>query len=283
MRLGEALRKGARYLKDHRIPNPRLDAELMLASTLGRARTFVLAHPEAELTPAQEARFRSWLARRAEHYPLQYLRGVQEFYGREFLVTPDVLIPRPETELLVETALELAAGMRGDTLQVCDVGTGSGCIAITLALEDPRIGVVAIDLSGRALQVARRNAGRLECDSVAFLHCDVLTGLRSRPRFDFLISNPPYVSRKDRGVLDPAVERHEPHQALFAGDDGLAFYKKLFDQAGRVLRPGAPLILEVGYGLRDEVAALARGTGWSCQAVHDDLAGIPRCAVFEAP
>ena len=283
MTVKEAVQFAEVYLAERAIQLPRQDAELLVASVLQRDRAFLYGHPERELLSAQECLFYLWLTKRGAHYPLQYLRGKQEFYGREFIVRPGVFIPRPETELLVETGITLLQGKSDDRLRVADVGTGSGCIAITLACEDPRVALTAIDASPQALELARQNTEVHRCcDRVEFFRGDTLSPAIDRHSyFDLILCNPPYVSWRDHHLVELSVKRYEPSQAVFAGDSGLEVYKKVFRQGRSALHPQGALVLELGHECKNDVTELGRLEGWALSRVRVDLAGIDRCAVFQ--
>ena len=254
----------------------------MLGSILGRPRAYLLAHPELRLVPGQVARWASWLQKRGAHYPIQYLLGNQEFYGRSFAVGPGVLIPRPETELLVDVCLEWLDGMAQRNPRVLDVGTGSGAIAVTLAAERQRVRVTATDISQRALVVAKKNAARHGCESrVEFLEGRALSAQSGwTGRWDLVVANPPYVATADRGSVDRAVAAYEPCEAVFAGRDGMEMYKALLEGCPSVLEPSGPLVLEIGAGAKERVGRLARRWGWRDVETRKDLAGIERCLVL---
>jgi release factor glutamine methyltransferase len=253
---------------------PRRDAELLLLHILKRDRAFLLTHPDAELTPAQVDQYEKWLQRRAAYEPIQYILGEQEFYGLRFEVTRDVLIPRPETEHLVEALL--ARAPHDQPLRIADIGTGSGAIAVALAHSLPRAEVTAIDISEAALAVAQRNA---EAHGVAarvrFLRSDLLSAVAGE-QFDAVVSNPPYVAEVDWGTLEPQVVDYEPASALFAGPTGLDVYERLIPQAQTALKPGGWLLMEIGQGQRAALAQLL--SGWDDVNFIDDLQGIPRVA-----
>lgn len=280
--MADAVRQGTSCFKRNRIRSPRLDAELMLGTILGRSRAYLLAHPELPLDAAQAARWTSWLRKRAGHYPIQYLVGNQEFYGRGFAVGPGVLIPRPETELLVDVCLERLDARALPNPRVLDVGTGSGAVAVTLAAERPRLRVTATDISRRALAVAERNAARHGCESrIEFLAGPGLAPLEGRPgRWDLVVSNPPYVPTADRGRVDRSVAAYEPGAAVFAGPDGLEMYETLLKGCPSVMAPASPLVLELDAGARRRVCRLARRWSWRDVEVRRDLAGIERCLVL---
>ncbi len=279
----EAVLRGTELLAGHGLKTPRPDAQLLVLKSTGKDLAFLLTHPDWKLTAEQRKRLEEWLDQRKEHYPIQYLVGSQEFFGRLFQVDSSVLIPRPETELIVETCLELVRTLGEGSVQAVDVGTGSGCIAVTLACEEPRIRVTAVDISEAALDVARENARRLGClERVEFLRGDVLGPLEASGRkFDLIVSNPPYVDDGSAEV-EYSVKTFEPREAVFAGPTGLEIYTKIFRSSQRLLgRPGW-LVLEMGYGIADRVTELAGREGWRLVEIRKDLAGIPRCAVFEA-
>jgi release factor glutamine methyltransferase len=255
----------------------RRDAELLLLSATKLERAALLTHPERALNADELARYRQHIARRAQQEPVQYITGAQEFYGRPFLVTPAVLIPRPETEHLVEAALAVTP----PPLHILDVGTGSGILAITLALELPQARVKATDLSTDALQVAQQNAAALAAaERIRFLASDLLARIEGE-RFDCIVSNPPYVP--DGELLEPQVASFEPAAALYAGADGLAVYRRLIPAAAAALEPGGALLLEIGHGQREAVRALLTDSGFRNIRFRDDLQHIPRIAIAQAP
>jgi release factor glutamine methyltransferase len=258
---------------------PRLTAEVLLAHVLGWDRARVIAHLHDPLAAAARKRFRALVGRRAAGEPLQYLTGQQEFYGLLFRVTPAVLIPRPETEILVERALALARP-RGAPVRFADVGTGSGCIAIAVARELPCATGCATDISAGALAVARENALRLGVRGrVAFVRGDLLACFPARPVFDLILSNPPYVAGTDLAGLPGLVRDHEPHTALLGGESGLEMYRRLILQAAARLANAGHLLLEVGDGQARAVASLIRQAGLVLEEIVEDLQGIPRCLV----
>ena len=268
MTIQTALTQGARLLEDDSIAAPRLTAEVLLMHALHRDRAYLYAHSSDELTELAWIHYGRYLHERLKGKPTQYITGHQEFYGRDFCVTRDVLIPRPETEHLVEAAL---ARFQPSHV-VVDAGTGSGAIAVTLAIES-KARVFATDISAAALCVARSNARRLGA-SIGFVGGDLLAGLRDRS-IDVLVSNPPYVPATDHAGLQREVRDWEPHVALFAGPTGLEIYERLIADAARVLRPGGWLLVELGYNSLDPVRAMLE-SGWSDLAVMHDLAGFPR-------
>lgn len=255
----------------------RRDAEMLLLHVAGVTRTELLTYPDRPVTDEQSSAYEAALARRSRHEPIQYIIGTQEFYGRPFTVSPAVLIPRPETEHLVEAALALQPQPR----RVLDVGTGSGILAITLALELPRAELVAVDLSRAALEVAQGNAQALGAERIRFVESDLLTALEQGELFDCIVSNPPYVAETE--ILEPQVQDYEPWSALFAGPDGLAIYRRLIPEAVAYLNPGGHLLLEIGHGQQNAVAALCETAGFSATRFVADLQGIPRVAIAQRP
>jgi len=276
--VGEALRAAAQRLRVSGSRSPRLDAELLLAAALGVDRTELFRAPERELGGGEAERFASYLRRREAREPVAYIRGRRAFRTIELDVTPAVLIPRPETETLVDVALEaLAAGGAAEPL-VLDIGTGSGCIALALAAEEPFVRVVAVDVDPAAAEVALGNASRLGLDGrVEVLVSDLCAGLPPGQRYDLIVSNPPYVAAAEYERLEPNVREYEPRLALHAGADGLDVYRRLIPAAAERLRPGGALAVEVGAGQAAAVAALFAATGaFAPAAEHADLAGIAR-------
>ena len=261
--------------------------------TLGRDRAWIYAHPEYLVDSPSRERYLSLIAQRASGVPTQYLTGHQEFWGLDFEVTPGVLIPRPETEHLIEVALQRLGVTDGDTqrrttrFRIADVGTGSGCIAIALAHELSAAHIAATDISAAALEVAIRNAARhtvseridfSECNLLdAFYHQSPATSHQSPP-FDLIASNPPYIGRRDAATLPREVRDHEPQEALFGGDTGTELYAPLIEQASALLKPGGIVVLELGHDSADHVAHLLDGARWSGIEITNDLAGIPRVA-----
>lgn len=276
MTIREALAEATLYI-------PRRDAELLLAHAAARARSWLLAYPDAQLEPALAATFHALVRRRDAGEPLQHLTGTQEFFGLPLAVSRDVLIPRPETEHLVEAVLHWARTQPAPRLRLADVGTGSGAIALALATHLPEAEILALDLSPAALAIARANAQRIELTGrVRFLESDLLAALRAvELPLDAVVSNPPYVAVADAPALQPEVRDHEPALALFAGPEGLAVYRRLIPEAHAALRPGGLLAMEFGFGQRDALAALL--TGWNNLRFLDDYAGIPRVALATRP
>jgi len=289
---------------------------------LGRDRTWIYSHPEEEISSAEADRYFALIARRAEGEPTQHLTGKQEFWGLEFGVTPDVLIPRPETEHLIEAALdrlavrELRAGRKqtltGESLQIADIGTGSGCIAIALAKELPGATIYATDISSAALAVAQRNAARHSVSArihfiqsnlldqvfvVGAQHAAPLLGKDAlhespitnheparrggSPSFDLIVSNPPYVGRREAATLPREVRDHEPEVALYGGEEGYEVYSALIAQTSQRLKPGGILVLELGETSLPAVQPLLDAQTWTNVGITNDLAGIPRVIAAE--
>jgi release factor glutamine methyltransferase len=306
-----ALKEGMAQLRAAQIPSHTLAAELLLMHALECDRAWIYGHPEESLDPDAAEKFRALIARRVAGEPVQYLTGKQEFWGLEFEVTPAVLIPRPETEHVMEVALarlgergikiHMDTGAPRETLRVADVGTGSGCLAVALAWELPHAEVVATDISEPALEVARRNAARHGvADRIHFLQGDLLTGLenidpssiglqhavpaatQNGPLYDLIVSNPPYIARNEAGQLQREVRDHEPHAALFGGPAGTEMYQRLIDQARDLLRDRGILVLELGYDSAEHVRGIFDAQpAWTKVAITMDLAGISRVLTAE--
>jgi release factor glutamine methyltransferase len=269
----EALRSSAERLELHHVSNSRLTAELLLAHVLSVRREYLYAHDDRILTTEESQALEDRLYDRIGGVPLQYIVGRQEFFGRYFNVNPAVLIPRPETEYIVEAVLERAS--RNQPLHILDVGTGSGCIAVTLALELPQAAVVAADISPDALLVAASNADQLRAP-VELICMDIMDAISSR--FDFIVSNPPYVRRDEITRLQREVREHEPHVALFSPEDELAIYRRLVGDAEEMLERDGSLIMEIGLGMDERVLGLF-GPRWEKQPTKTDLQGIPRTVI----
>ena len=274
MTLRECQREAIESLRTHHVQAPELTASLLLGHVIGRTRAWLIAHSEDCLDEAACERFARLVEERCDGVPTQYLRGTQEFYQLEFQVTPDVLIPRPETEHLVEAALQRI----GQGHKVLDLGTGSGAVAVALALNSPEATVTATDVSLEALRIARENALRLGCE-LRLCQGNVVSQFADG-RFDIVVSNPPYVPLRDACGLQREL-RHEPSVALFGGEDGLEVTRRLVRDAPRVLKPGGWLLVEIGFGMRDAVDGLLRGPEWTPPEFLPDLAGIDRVAAVQ--
>ena len=277
--IAEATAAAAEALRAGGLTEARREAGTLVSFAARRDRTFLLTHPEARLTEDELARLRDAVARRAAGEPLQYITGRQEFYGLDFEVNSDVLIPRPETELLVETALELLRDTPDPRL--CDVGTGSGCVAVSLLHALPRARACALDISPAALRVAARNAAAhgvgARLTALVSDCFDALSGDRpDAPRFHLVVSNPPYVAERDLGGLQREVREHEPRVALTPGGDGLSVVRRLITEAPDHLLPGGHLLIEIGYDQHERVRQLVNPSVWTLLDIHRDLQGIPR-------
>jgi release factor glutamine methyltransferase len=305
------LRQGIEQLRAAQVPSFTLAAELLLLHVANRERTWLYAHPEEILPVETTEKYFALLQRRAKGEPTQHLTGKQEFWGLEFEVNPNVLIPRPETEHLVEVALdrlavhELQAGRSaakviGEGLTIVDVGTGSGCIAIALAKELPAATIYATDISPAALEVAQSNAKRLGFSNrIHFVKSNLLDAFHlgaqhAEPHLgkvtaisplathhspllsDLIISNPPYIGRQEAESLAIEVREHEPATALYGGEEGYELYGRLIPQAAQFLKPNGLLILELGHNSVPAVEPLLDAANWNRIAVTNDLAGIPR-------
>jgi len=275
-----ALRDAMARMSSAGVPSHALAAELLLMHVMGRDRAWLYAHPEAPLEAEDARRYLELVTQRAAGTPTQYLTGKQEFWGLEFEVSPAVLIPRPETEHIIEVAVErLGKGHASASLRIADVGTGSGCIAVALAHEFPHAEIFATDISIAALAVAARNAARHNvAEHIHFRECNLLGAFASeRGTFDMIVSNPPYVARSEEAQLQREVREHEPREALFCGLTGTEIYTPLISQAAELLRSGGLLVLEIGYGALDRVRPLfSDSSAWTEIHVANDLAGIPR-------
>jgi release factor glutamine methyltransferase len=259
-----------------------MNAELLLMFTLGCDRAYVYAHPEREISTEEQSRYELAVAERARGVPAQYITGHQEFWGMDFMVMPAVLIPRPETEHVVETVLQLAREPGEDArppsrqLRVVDVGTGSGCIALALAKELPQAEIHATDTSGEALEIARANAARHQLENrVHFHETDLLQGLGA-DAFDLVVSNPPYVGESEEDQVQLEVRKFEPRNAVFAGPTGLEVIERLIPQARRVLKAGGWLVMEISGTIAEGVKHLLGD--WDDIRISNDLQGIPRVA-----
>jgi release factor glutamine methyltransferase len=301
MDIRTALRTGIARLRDAQVASYTFAAELLLLHVLQRDRAWLYAHPEESMNPADVDAFQSLLARRANGEPTQHLTGKQEFWSLEFEVTPDVLIPRPETEHLIEVALdrlalrELRDGRpqktTGDGFLIADIGTGSGCIAVALSKELPLATIYATDISAAALAVARRNAHRHSvADRIHFLESDLSQPLPQSAlrqinsgvsNFDLLVSNPPYIPRRDAHTLAPEVRDHEPAIALYGGEEGYELYASLVALAAQHLKPGGVFVAELGHDSLPAVQPLLDSNHWTSVGVTNDLAGIPRVIAAE--
>ncbi len=272
MQLRQALSAAIEHLTEHAIGSPRMNAETLLMFVLNTDRAYLYAHPERELSADEKARYDEAIAERSTGKPAQYITGHQEFWGMDLIVSAAVLIPRPETEHVVETVRELARMKQAP--RIVDVGTGSGCIALALAAELPWARVEAVDISPAALEVARANAARLQLDHrIVFQQRDLLAGAPGEA-YDFVASNPPYVPKSEPEKAQREVREFEPKVAVFAGESGLEVYRRLVPQAREALKPGGWLVVEIGYSQAAAVHELVQD--WAEARITPDLQGIPR-------
>jgi release factor glutamine methyltransferase len=277
--IAEALRDAWQILERAGVPEARREAGSLLSFILGKDRTFLISHAKDRLEEVAWRGFQESVERRAAGEPLQYITGVQDFYGRGFRVTPDVLIPRPETELLVEAALEVA----GPGLFLGDVGTGSGCIAITLLCERADARALAVDKSPAAIDVAKLNAKNLAVsDRIVFVVSDCFDAVdRSEYQFDVVVSNPPYVAEAMMAGLQREVRDHEPLVALSPGPDGLSVIRRLIREGSAFVKDDGYLIMEIGFDQGERVRELADRSDWRLIEIRPDLQGIPRIVVLQ--
>ncbi|HKQ78424.1 MAG TPA: peptide chain release factor N(5)-glutamine methyltransferase [Blastocatellia bacterium] len=282
--IAETLKKASEHLRAASVSNDLLDAQTLLAEAIGKDRSYLIINFNQQISEDILLKYQTMVSRRAAGEPLQYITGHQEFFGLDFEVTPDVLIPRPETELIVEETIRLVQQNRIASPAIpviIDVGSGSGCIAVTLARELGDARVIASDISLSALRVARRNASRhaLE-DRVDFVASDLLDAFAEACFADFILSNPPYVSDVEMPTLQREVRDWEPHLALTDSNDGLNIYRRLLKDASSRLKPGGYLICEMGYSQSERISAMVDREVWGETRLLDDLQGIPRTIVL---
>lgn len=279
--IAEILKEAAKTLQAAGVDEPRREAASLLALALAVDRSFLVAHSGYELNESEMLRYRDFILRRADREPFQHIAGRQEFYGLDFVVTPDVLIPRPETEAIVETALEILKNEENQSF--CEVGIGSGCISVSILHEDKRARAVGLDISEKALRIAALNAekhnvvGRLRLEI-----SNVFAALQSRDNdspketFDLIVSNPPYIPASQISDLQPEVRDFDPLEALTDGADGLTVIREIVENAPIFLNPGGWLLLEIGFGQAETVRRMFAGETWQGTEVLPDLRGIPR-------
>jgi release factor glutamine methyltransferase len=284
MQLKQAVDSAYQLFIGNDVPSPRLNAELLMQFVLGCERAYLYAHPERELTADEQSRYDEVIRERARGCPTQYITGHQEFWGLDLLVSPAVLIPRPETEHVVETVLELVKEYPFSgpgRLRMVDVGTGSGCIALALASELPHAEIQACDISDEALEIARINAARLALGGKVLFRKSDLLAVYDGEQFDFVISNPPYVGEAEADKVQRQVREFEPLIAVFSGHEGMDSYRRLIPQARDHLRPGGWFVAEIGFSEEAKVRALL--VGWDEIQVTPDLQGIPRVVAARKP
>ncbi len=280
MTIADAILQGTQVLRKAGVSESRREAGSLLAHLLGKDRTFLITQAQDTLSDADLDSYRGLVERRAKGEPLQYIIGVQDFFGLEFKVTPEVLIPRPETELLVETALKLIDPEAAT--YICDVGTGSGCIAVTLLRERPLAHAIAVDISDVAIKIAECNAARQSVNErISFVVSDCFESLGSNTLFDLIVSNPPYVSAEALDGLQREVRDHEPRIALSPGVDGLAIIRRLIQEAPDLLKPHGYLLLEIGFDQAAAVERLIDRNIWKLLDIWPDLQGIPRIVALQ--
>jgi release factor glutamine methyltransferase len=282
MQLKQAVDSAYESFLKNDVPSPRLNAELLMMFVLGCDRAYLFTHPERLLTQEEHSRYQAVIEERGRGCPTQYITGHQEFWGLDLIVSPAVLIPRPETEHVIETVLELAKAHYPDgKLKTIDVGTGSGCIALALTTELRCAEIHACDISEEALEIARINAVRLGLEQrVQFRHSDLL-GAYQDEQFDFVVSNPPYVGESEADKVQKQVREFEPKMAVFSGWEGMDIYKRLIPQAYAKLKPGGWFVTEIGYSIEDQVKQCL--AGWSEIQTKTDLQGIPRVIAAKRP
>ena len=272
--IGESLNDAERILAESGVAEPRRESILLLARALQRDKTFLYTYPERELSDSEESLFDSFLRRRSAREPFQYITGVQEFYGLEFEVTPEVLIPRPETEMVVEEAVKILGS--NDAPSFCEIGIGSGCIAISTLHQIKSATAIGLDVSAAALQVAQRNSIKHGiAERLTLIESDVFASLETR-FFDAIVSNPPYVPLKDIDGLQSEVRDFEPHLALTDGANGLSIVRRIIDGAPKFLRRQGSLLLEIGFDQSEIVAQMFAADVWQTPEFLPDLQGIPR-------
>ena len=276
MNIGEAIRKAAALLSEHSVDEPKREAALLVSLSASKDRTFLIAHPEYELSGVEETRLGDLVRRRANREPFQYIRGIQEFFGLEFEVSPAVLIPRPETEILVEKAIEILSRRR--SLEFLEIGIGSGCITVSILHCVKTAQAIGVDLSQAALDVAQKNAAKHGVANRLNLSIsDVYSSIHPRA-FDLIVSNPPYVPAADIEMLQPEVRDFEPHDSLTDGGDGLSIIRRIIDGAPKFLKPNGELLIEIGFGQSKQVADMFDPNIWLVPEFLPDIQGIPRIA-----
>ena len=272
--ISETLKTAEDILRQSGIAEPRREANSLLALALQKDRSFLIAHPEYEISLEEEWHFRNFLERRARHEPFQYIRGKQEFYGLDFILTPDVLIPRPETELIVEAAIKILREKENPL--ICEVGVGSGCITVSILHEIKNAVAIGLDVSEKALEIARINAeNNRVSDRIELRISDVFEALKGE-KFDLIVSNPPYVPSEDFAALQTEVRDFEPRIALTDGSDGLSIIEKIISGAPEFLKPGCFLLMEIGFNQSNKVWEMFNMNAWQIVEFLPDLQGIPR-------
>ncbi len=284
--VGEVLIESADYLAARGVTSARLEAEILLAQVVGLRRLELGLNFQRRLRPEEMEKMHEYSERRGRREPLQHILGTACFCGLDIAVTPQVMVPRPETELLAERAwtfLNSAAIQKPHPLWVLDFGTGSGCLAIAIAVQTPQAKFYAVDTSLPALAVAKANCTRYQkCEQIALIACDGLSAVPSRPQFRLIVANPPYIPSAEILELEPEVKDYEPGIALDGGPDGMEFYRRLAREAATYLEPDGGLMIEFGDGQETELRELFRAQGWQVEAVQNDYTGRPRIMELKA-
>lgn len=272
--IAENIQIATRVLHEHGIAEARREANSLVVFALEKDKAFLIAHPEYQLSNEEETRLREVLRRRAAREPLQYITGRQEFYGLDFEVSPDVLIPRPETELMVENAIGILR--EKENPRFCEIGIGSGCISIAILHEIKTARATSVDVSEKALGIAQRNAEKYDVLTRIDLKISDLFAALENERFNLIVSNPPYISFEDFETLQPEVKNFEPREALTDGRNGLSVIERIIDQAPNFLNPGGFLLMEIGFGQAQKVCEIFSPKIWQTVEFLRDLQGIPR-------
>jgi len=276
MKVGMAVKEVAELLAAHDVPEPTREASLLVGLSIKKDRTYLIAHPEYELTRDERTLLDEYARRRAGREPYQYISGVQEFYGLPFEVTPAVLIPRPETEILVERAVEILSKKPAAAVSFCDVGVGSACISVAILCNNETLRSVGVDISPAALEIAKRNAVKHQViDRLELLVSDVYSAIGEKS-FDLIVSNPPYVPQLDIPTLQPEVRDFEPHTSLSDGASGVSIIERIIDGAPALLKPGGGLLIEMGFDQASRVEKMFDLSLWTAPKFLSDLQGIPR-------
>ena len=275
MKIGEALVQASEILQDGGVSEFRSEAALLLSLAISRDKIYLITHPEYALTGEEYARFEGFIHRRANREPFQYISGRQEFFGLEFDVTPDVLIPRPETELLAERGIEILGRKSGPTA-FCEIGVGSGCISVSILNSVVSSVGLGLDMSDKAIQVAGRNAQKHGVGDRLKLNLSDVYDVLAGQKFDLIVSNPPYVPSDDMARLQAEVRDFEPHEALTGGGDGLSIIRRIVTGAPKFLSPGGHLLMEIGFGQSERVLEMFDRQVWAQAVTFPDLQGIPR-------
>lgn len=273
--ISEAVKKSSEILKKNGIAEPVREAKSLLSLALEKDKTFLIAHPEYKLNKKEANLFQTFIERRSLHEPFQHIAGRQEFRGLDFIVTPDVLIPRPETEMIVEAGAEILRKLPNP--RFCEIGTGSGCIAVSMLNEVKTARALGVDISPKALRITAENAEKHGVsDRLELRVSDVFDNLPSGARFDLIVSNPPYVPQADMRGLQPEVRDFDPPQALTDGLDGLSILRRIVEESPEFLNPDGSLVLEFGFSQSSKVREMFDLRFWDEPEFRTDLQGIPR-------